>query len=151
MQWSLPESFRLKRKGIRLRQQFGRQTQIDTFSLPRKDGKSKVEYLDPLFRKELRKAYIEGKTGKPCSIYPQLAEQASPEEIKRAADALPIGPNFSRLVKKSANALCWAYMKVWQIGRRHKWWINTLIFTSWLPLSVLYLINRSWKNNWWNT
>ena len=80
-----------------------------------------MEHLDPLFRKELRKAYIEGTRGKPCSIYPQLAEQASPEEIKRAADALPIGPNFSRLVKKSASALCWAYMKVWQIGRRHKW------------------------------
>ena len=80
-----------------------------------------MEHLDPLFRKELRKAYIEGKTGKPCSIYPQLAEAASPEEINRAADALRIGPNFSRLVKTSASALCWAYMKVWQIGRRHKW------------------------------
>lgn len=77
-----------------------------------------MENLDKNFLRELQEAYIEGKTGKPCSIYSPLTEQASPEEIKQAADVLPIAPGASRLVEQCTRALYRAYMAAWQIGRK---------------------------------
>ena len=61
---------------------------------------------------------MDGKAGNPCAIYPPLTVQASPEEIKRAADVLPVAPGVSQLAEQCARALYRAYMAAWQEARR---------------------------------
>lgn len=82
--------------------------------------KRNMEELDPILRRELREAYMEGKSGKPCSIYHPLTVQTSPEEIKQAADALPVVPDVPQRIESATRALYRAYMSAWQVGRSNR-------------------------------
>lgn len=77
-----------------------------------------MDTIYKFFLRELQEAYMEGKTGKPCSIYPPLTEQASPEEIAQQADALPVAPGAFRLAERCTRVLYRAYMDAWQEARR---------------------------------
>lgn len=44
--------------------------------------------IEEMLRTEIRVAYIEGKSGKPCAVWPPLAREASAQEITRTAEKI---------------------------------------------------------------
>lgn len=70
--------------------------------------------------KEIRAAYIEGKSGKPCGIWPPLTREATRQEVARTAEEiageLEAANEMAGIPKGVMVSALKGYMLAWQAG-----------------------------------
>lgn len=76
--------------------------------------------IEEMLRTEIRAAYIEGKSGKPCAVWPPLAREASAQEVTRTAEKIAgqscrswPGVSLGQMI-----IMLKGYMMAWQAGAR---------------------------------
>lgn len=78
--------------------------------------------IEEMLCTELRAAYIEGKSGKPCAVWPPLAREASAQEITRTAEKiagqLAELPELAGVSLGQMVIMLKGYMMAWQAGAR---------------------------------
>ena len=78
--------------------------------------------IEEMLRTEIRAAYIEGKSGKPCAVWPPLAREASAQEIAKTAEEiagqLAESPELSGVSLGQMVIMLKGYMMAWQAGAR---------------------------------
>lgn len=74
--------------------------------------------IQEALKEQICEAYQDGKAGRPCQIWPDLTEQTSPEEIKRAASTLPVAPGGSTGEIQATRILYQNYMAAWKKGQQ---------------------------------
>ena len=78
--------------------------------------------IEEMLRTEIRAAYIEGKSGKSCAVWPPLAREASAQEITRTAEKiagqLAELPELAGVSLGQMVIMLKGYMMAWQAGAR---------------------------------
>lgn len=78
--------------------------------------------IEEMLCTELRAAYIEGKSGKPCAVWPPLAREASAQEVtqtaKKIAGQLVESPELAGVSLGQMIIMLKGYMMAWQAGAR---------------------------------
>lgn len=75
--------------------------------------------IEEMLCTEIRAAYIEGKSGKPCAVWPPLARKASAQEITRTAEKIAGQlPELAGVSLGQMVIMLKGYMMAWQAGAR---------------------------------
>ena len=81
-----------------------------------------MDAIEKMLCTEIRAAYIEGKSGKPCGIWPPLAREASAQEVTRTAEKiagqLAELPELAGVSLGQMIIMLKGYMMAWQAGAR---------------------------------